>query len=449
MPIELPLCSPWVTPCMFWTPAPLQLQQEGTAIKSKAVVYANEKLALEKVVQDNVNKLTQLQDEIATKNLEIEQLNLEINVVRQDASSLTDSNKQAIEDSKKEIEELRKKAELAHQEAEKSKVNAEARILEEAKRLAESGAITVSAEAVVAEAQADAAANQGGDDDVLDFGSGSAPLAPPPPPTGGGGPPPPPPPPGGVPSFAAGGSAPPPPPPPMPGGNIPPPPPMMGGGGPPPPPPPPMMGGAPPPPPGMGMPGMPVADAGPTKKRVQVDVKLPMLNWTALPHGKIQGTVFAEINDEEIQESADFADFDAAFKLAADTKGGASFKNKTLGKGAALGPTNSSKTATLSKKDNSVLDMNRARNLGIAMRRVGMPPDDVMAAIADLDTSKIPPDKAELLRNTFMPTDEEVMLIKERLETSRKLAPIDDFMYQLHNVRAHANALACYSIPQC
>jgi len=192
----------------------------------------------------------------------------------------------------------------------------------------------------------------------------------------------------------------------------------------------------------MGMPGMPVADAGPTKKRVQVDVKLPMLNWTALPHGKIQGTVFAEINDEEIQESADFADFDAAFKLAADTKGGASFKNKTLGKGAALGPTNSSKTATLSKKDNSVLDMNRARNLGIAMRRVGMPPDDVMAAIADLDTSKIPPDKAELLRNTFMPTDEEVMLIKERLETSRKLAPIDDFMYQLHNVERGRQRLA-------
>ena len=64
----------------------------------------------------------------------------------------------------------------------------------------------------------------------------------------------------------------------------------------------------------MGMPnmgGMP-ADAGPAKRRIKTDVKLPMLNWVALPHSKIQGTVFAEIDDDELQDEADFAEFEAS-----------------------------------------------------------------------------------------------------------------------------------------
>lgn len=121
------------------------------------------------------------------------------------------------------------------------------------------------------------------------------------------------------------------------------------------------------------------------------------------------------------------------FKMESKQEREKSIKQKTLQKGGTLG--NGDKMATLTKKDNSVLDMNRARNLGIAMRRVGMSPDEVVKAIDELDTDKIPADKAELLRNDFWPTDEEVAAIKDRLEnTTKKLAPIDDFMYKLHSV---------------
>ncbi len=40
----------------------------------------------------------------------------------------------------------------------------------------------------------------------------------------------------------------------------------------------------------------------PTKKRIPVDSKLPMLNWAPIPYHRISQTVFKEINDEALYE---------------------------------------------------------------------------------------------------------------------------------------------------
>jgi hypothetical protein len=254
------------------------------------------------------------------------------------------------------------------------------------------------------------------------FDAPTTPLAaaPPAPPMAGMAPPPPPPP-----MPPSSGGAPPPPPPPMPPGmgGPPPPPPMPGMGGPPPPPMPGMPGipGAPPPP-GMGLP----AAAGPTKRRIQLDVKLPMLNWVALPHSKVEGTIFATIDDESVHEKYDFAEFEEAFKMAAPVS--SEDRMQTLKREKA------EKAATLGRKPQgptSVLDMNRARNLGIATRRLGMSPDECVDAIAKMDVENITPEKAELLRNSFMPTDEELPLIKQRVADGEALAPLDGFLLKL------------------
>lgn len=220
--------------------------------------------------------------------------------------------------------------------------------------------------------------------------------------------------------------APPPPAPPM--AAPPMPPPIPGAGGPP----------MPPPPPGTGLGPM---DGGPAKKRIQVDVKLPMLNWVSLPHSKIQNTVFADIDDEKVHGECEdmFKEFEESFKLPSAKEKAATLKKDSKPK--AVDPS----TATLAKLKTgplSVLDMNRARNLGIAQRRVGLNAIEIAEAMEQWDLEKLPSEKADLLRNDFMPTTEELQAINDRLDSGQKLAPLDAFMHTLAGVDRAKQRLA-------
>lgn len=96
-------------------------------------------------------------------------------------------------------------------------------------------------------------------------------------------------------------SPPPPPPPPPPiSGSIPPPPPPPFSGSIPPPPPPPFSGGVPPPPPMMGgmIPNSNIPNRTP-------GIRLKSLNWTKLDNRKINGTIWKEINEDEVVDILD------------------------------------------------------------------------------------------------------------------------------------------------
>lgn len=237
-------------------------------------------------------------------------------------------------------------------------------------------------------------------------------------------------PPGGAPTLAEtiASSAPPPPPPPLPPqgmGMAPPPPPGAGG-----PPPPPGMGGPPPPP---GMPGgMGTMKA---KRRIQTRVKLPMLNWVAVDASKITDTVFQEIDDEKVHELVDFSEFEEAFQLPNKHQSSIKLQKQQSDTGENIRKTVDAATMGRSKGPTSVLDLNRARNLGIATRRIGLEADAVIDAIERMDVDKIPPEKAELLRNDFLPTDEELKAIKERTDTGQKIAPLDSLLLKLSGVK--------------
>jgi len=64
------------------------------------------------------------------------------------------------------------------------------------------------------------------------------------------------------------------------------------------------------------------------------------------------------------------------------------------------------------------------------------PNDDwqVVAAVEKLDFEAITAEKAELLRNDFMPTPEELSAMTERVDNGSKLAPLDSFLYKLSKV---------------
>uniref|UniRef100_A0A673XEL2 Formin like 1 n=1 Tax=Salmo trutta TaxID=8032 RepID=A0A673XEL2_SALTR len=221
-------------------------------------------------------------------------------------------------------------------------------------------------------------------------------------------PPPPPPPPG------PGGPAPPPPPPPPPpgsGGPPPPPPPPPPGGGPPPPPPPP--GAGPPPPPG----GPPSGDSQAGKvtlnckgrKPIQTKFRMPLLNWQALKPNQVTGTVFHELDDEQILGELNMDAFEEQFKT------------KAQGPPAALS-TLKVKVAQKAPSKVNLIEGNKAKNLAITLRKGGRSPTDICTAIETYDQQALGLDFLELLER-FVPSDYELKLLQNYEKEGR---PLDD-----------------------
>ncbi|MEQ2220991.1 hypothetical protein ILYODFUR_011203 [Ilyodon furcidens] len=229
------------------------------------------------------------------------------------------------------------------------------------------------------------------------------PPPPPPPPSSGSSvappPPPPPPPPPGA------GPPPPPPPPPPPGAGPPPPPPPPGSGPPPPPPPP---GGGPPPPP-----GAPDAQSGfKTKKPIQTKYRMPLLNWQPLKPNQVTGTVFNELDDEQILVDLNMEMFEEQFKTRA--QGNPADLSKVKKKVTQKAPTKT-----------SLIDGNKAKNLAITLRKGGKSPSAICTAIETYDQQSLSIDFLELLEH-FIPSDFEMKLLVNYEKEGRPLEELTD-----------------------
>uniref|UniRef100_A0A8C4H6S7 Formin-like 1a n=1 Tax=Dicentrarchus labrax TaxID=13489 RepID=A0A8C4H6S7_DICLA len=257
---------------------------------------------------------------------------------------------------------------------------------------------------------------------VAESSPSSVPASGPPPP------PPPPPLPPGVPGGAA-APPPPPPPPPPPGGcgavppPPPPPPPPPGlGGGPPPPPPPPGAGPPPPPPPpGVGPPPPPGApNTQPVnilffsvslgfkgKKTIQTKYRMPLLNWQPLKPNQVSGTVFNELDDEQILVELNMDMFEEQFKTRAQ---GPAADLSTIKK----------KVVQKAPSKISLIDGNKAKNLAITLRKGGMDPSRICTAIETYDQQSLSVDFLELLE-PFIPSDYEMKLLVNYEKDGRPL----------------------------
>uniref|UniRef100_A0A7N8WWV5 Formin-like 1a n=1 Tax=Mastacembelus armatus TaxID=205130 RepID=A0A7N8WWV5_9TELE len=221
------------------------------------------------------------------------------------------------------------------------------------------------------------------------------PPPPPPPPPGsvvGGVPPPPPPPPGVV--------SPPPPPPPLPGA-VPPPPPPPPGAGPPPPPPPPGSGPPPPPPP----PGLK------SKKTIQTKFRMPLLNWQPLKPNQVTGTVFHELDDEQVLGELNMEMFEEQFK--------------TRAQGDPVDLSKIKKKSVKAPSKTSLIDANKAKNLAITLRKGGMNPANICTAIETYNQQSLSIDFLELLVH-FIPSDFEMKLLVNYEKDGRPLGDLTD-----------------------
>ncbi|XP_071967305.1 formin-like protein 1 isoform X2 [Engystomops pustulosus] len=246
----------------------------------------------------------------------------------------------------------------------------------------------------------------------------SPPCGPPAPPPLPGAPPAPPPPPGAPPAPLPPPGAPPAPPPP-PGA----PPPL---GGPPAPPPPPGGPPAPPPPGGPFVPPPPgsTAPSGVSiKKTIQPKYRMPVLNWVALKPTQITGTVFTQLNDEKVLQELDMSEFENQFKTKAQDQGQSKFFKK-------VGSSQNQPSKV------SLIDPNRAKNLAITLKKGGLTPEAITAAIQSYDMEALNVDFLELL-SRFLPTDWDRQQISRYLKDQKPLDQLgaeDRFMVHLCSI---------------
>eukprot|EP01088_Endostelium_zonatum_P019892 TRINITY_DN7082_c0_g1_i2.p1 TRINITY_DN7082_c0_g1~~TRINITY_DN7082_c0_g1_i2.p1 ORF type:complete len:1084 (+),score=438.04 TRINITY_DN7082_c0_g1_i2:74-3325(+) len=251
--------------------------------------------------------------------------------------------------------------------------------------------------------------------------------APPPPP--GSDPTPPPPP---APEMDSG------PPPPPPGFDAPPPP-GMGG------PPPPGMGG--PPPPG-GPPGAPPPPGGPpgsgpptgAKKEVESGIpgrkpksavtpgtKLKALNWTKMPNQTLKDTVWATVDDENVQ--MDVSEFERLFCSVQTPAPGAAASKDASAAGDDGSDGNRKKTGPV-----ILLDMKRSNNIGIMLSRFKMPPEKVAEAVLNLDETIIDLATAKTLQKNGIPEKEEMQLLEENIADKDRFGPAEKFLLAIGKI---------------
>ncbi|XP_028858024.1 disheveled-associated activator of morphogenesis 1b isoform X2 [Denticeps clupeoides] len=220
----------------------------------------------------------------------------------------------------------------------------------------------------------------------------------------------------------------PPPPPPMMAGMLPPPPPPPCGLPPPPPPPP----GGPPPPPGrppLGAapppPGAPMGSALKKKNIPQPSNPLKSFNWAKLAENKLEGTVWADVDDGKVFKILDLEDIEKTF--SAYQRQQKETEDDTL----------SSKKV----KELSVIDGRRAQNCNILLSRLKLSNEEMKRAILTMDEQEdLPKDMLEQMLK-FVPEKSDMDLLEEHKHELDRMAKADRFLYEMSRINHYQQRL--------
>lgn len=135
------------------------------------------------------------------------------------------------------------------------------------------------------------------------------------------------------------------------------------------------------------------------------------MNWQALKPNQVSGTVFSELNDEQVLEALNMDLFAEQFKTKA--QGPPADLSKLKVKVAEKAPTKV-----------SLLEANKAKNLAITLRKGGMNPDKICTAIESYDQS-LSLDFLELLER-FIPSEYEMKLLQNYEKEGRPLEDLSE-----------------------
>ncbi|KAK3541983.1 hypothetical protein QTP86_009221 [Hemibagrus guttatus] len=225
-----------------------------------------------------------------------------------------------------------------------------------------------------------------------------------------------------------GGMLPPPPPPPPSSAMLPPPPPPPPGG------PPPLPGrpalGGPPPPPG--------APVGPTLKKKNIPQPsnpLKSFNWSKLPENKLEGTVWAEVDDYKVFKILDLEDIEKTFSAYQRQQDFFMVNNSKQKE------TEDDTLSSKKVKELSVIDGRRAQNCNILLSRLKLSNEEMKRAIMTMDEQEdLPKDMLEQMLK-FIPEKSDVDLLEEHKHELDRMAKADRFLYEMSRINHYQQRL--------
>uniref|UniRef100_G3NKE2 Formin-like 1a n=1 Tax=Gasterosteus aculeatus aculeatus TaxID=481459 RepID=G3NKE2_GASAC len=133
------------------------------------------------------------------------------------------------------------------------------------------------------------------------------------------------------------------------------------------------------------------------RKTIQTKYQMPLLNWQPLKSNQVAGTVFSELDDDQVLQELDMATFEEHFKTKAQPA------PVVLG-------TLKMKPAPRTPTRVSLMEPNRAKNLAITLRKEGVAASDICCAIETYNQTALSLDFLELLER-FIPSEYETKLI--------------------------------------
>ncbi|XP_033630742.1 formin-like protein 3 [Asterias rubens] len=161
------------------------------------------------------------------------------------------------------------------------------------------------------------------------------------------------------------------------------------------------------------------------KKRIISNAPLPMLNWVTLH--PITNTIFKHIDDERVLTELDFSDFEHNFRLRQ-----IKLNTEAMDRVRRL-------QERLAEKI-TVIETNRARNLVITKRRIGLSTKQVKEGIDKCDISLVPGEFAELLLK-FLPSKEELKSLAKHADDYDGMGEAEQFMFQMARVDRYESKL--------
>ncbi|KAA0708708.1 Disheveled-associated activator of morphogenesis 1 [Triplophysa tibetana] len=211
----------------------------------------------------------------------------------------------------------------------------------------------------------------------------------------------------------------PPPPPPPPGCAMMPPPPPPPPGGPPPPPGRPPFDMAPPPP------GAPVGQSLKKKSIPQPTNPLKSFNWAKLSESKLEGTVWAEVDDGKVFKILDLTDIEKTFSA---------YQRQQK-------ETEDDVLSSKKVKELSVIDGRRAQNCNILLSRLKLSNEEIKRAILTMDEQEdLPKDMLEQMLK-FIPEKCDVDLLEEHKHELDRMAKADRFLYEMSRINHYQQRL--------
>ncbi|KAI0216793.1 hypothetical protein L0F63_005205, partial [Massospora cicadina] len=157
-------------------------------------------------------------------------------------------------------------------------------------------------------------------------------------------------------------------------------------------------------------------------------IKPKSLFWKKIPTSKIPNTLWEHPAEEDILKDLDWEELEALFCKKVSKKPGSGYTS--IGR------------RIRGKKSITLIDLNRANNIAIALARMKMPFSAIKLAILEVDDARLSMDNLRSLESNA-PTQEEIKLVRSHTDLLDNLGTAEKYILQIMDIPRLPERLNC------